>query len=170
MTTKNKSETFAFVVFCAAILFSVFIYPEVIDAAELPTKALTPGVADKAVTQRNIKSTICKPGYTKTVRNVPSSMKKRVYGRYGLTGNNTGYCMVKEGCEIDHLIPLELGGNNNIENLWPQPYTGLWNAHMKDALENTLNARVCSKKMTLVIAQQVISENWETAYSKYVRK
>jgi hypothetical protein len=40
---------------------------------------------------------------------------------------------------VDHLIPLELGGSNDIANLWPQSYVTVWNAHMKDRLENRLN-------------------------------
>lgn len=63
-------------------------------------------------------------GYTKKVRNVTESEKKKVYSEYGLSGNNQGFCKGTQGCEIDHLIPLEIGGSNDISNLWPQPYFG----------------------------------------------
>jgi hypothetical protein len=41
-------------------------------------------------------------------------------------------------CEMDHLIPLSLGGSNRQKNLWPQSeITEPWNAHVKDKLEGT---------------------------------
>jgi hypothetical protein len=84
--------------------------------------------------------------------------KVAVYGSYGLTGNHTGYCDVQQGCEIDHLVSLELGGSNDQKNLWPQPYQGsAWNAHVKDQLENFLHAQVCAGNIALDQAQREIS-------------
>jgi hypothetical protein len=38
---------------------------------------------------------------------------------------------------VDHLVSLEIGGANTVQNLWPQSYdTTPWNAHVKDKLEN----------------------------------
>src|SRR5689334_3175335 len=52
--------------------------------------------------------------------------------------------------EIDHLISLELGGSNDIENLSPESYsTELWNAHVKGKLEDRLHELVCSGRMRL---------------------
>ena len=39
--------------------------------------------------------------------------------------------------EIDHIVPLELGGSNDIANLFPEPGSGTANYHVKDRLENT---------------------------------
>jgi hypothetical protein len=39
--------------------------------------------------------------------------KDAVYQSYALAGNHTGYCDTQQGCEIDHLISLELGGSND---------------------------------------------------------
>ncbi|HVI91157.1 MAG TPA: hypothetical protein VM659_22855 [Dongiaceae bacterium] len=57
---------------------------------------------------------ICTAGYSKTVRNVPTAEKNTVYREYGITNHRTGEY------EVDHLISLELGGSNDIANLWPQ--------------------------------------------------
>jgi hypothetical protein len=95
--------------------------------------------------------------------------KTAVYKSYGLTGNHTGYCDSDQGCEVDHLISLELGGSNDQKNLWPEPYQGEeFNAHVKDQLENWYHAQVCSGQMPLKQAQKEISSNWIEAYKKHL--
>ena len=75
----------------------------------VPDPKLTPGgTFDVSVRD------ICVPGYTKKVRSVPAEMKGEVYEEYGVTSHNPG------DYEVDHLIPLELGGSNSIKNLWPE--------------------------------------------------
>lgn len=64
--------------------------------------------------------------------------------------------------ELDHLIPLELGGSEAIENLWPQavrpaPAPGFME---KDKVENYLHSQVCGGRMTLAEAQRRIATNW----------
>jgi hypothetical protein len=72
---------------------------------------------------------LCVPGYTKKVRNVPAEMKREVYEEYGVTSHGPG------DYEVDHLIPLELGGSN-----WPESHRTLpWNAQVKDRLEGKLH-------------------------------
>ena len=69
--------------------------------------------------------------------------------------------------EIDHLIPLELGGSNSVKNLWPESYrTSRWNARVKDRLEDKLHELVCNGQLDLKTAQQVIAANWIEAYKK----
>ena|SRR3984893_13624902 len=71
--------------------------------------------------------------------------------------------------EIDHLIPLELGGSNLIKNLWPESHrTSPWNAQVKDRLEGKLHELVCSGQLDLKTAQQAIASNWIEAYKTYV--
>ena len=66
---------------------------------------------------------VCMPGYSKRVRNVPQAEKQQAYREYGIAVHRP------HAFEIDHLIPLELGGSNSIRNLWPQSYrTRPWNA------------------------------------------
>jgi hypothetical protein len=114
------------------------------------------------------KAMICTSGYTKCIRNVPASTKRKVFEEYGLQGNHTGYCKGNEGCEVDHLISLELGGSNDIKNLWPESYDQeTWGAHVKDQLENDLHRMMCMGNMSLKDAQDGISGDWIQFYKKY---
>jgi hypothetical protein len=115
---------------------------------------LSPGAADPRVTQANIHETICLSGYTASVRNVSAATKRRVFAEYGISSPAPG------AYEVDHLIPLELGGSNDITNLWPEPYTGPDNAHDKDVWENRLHKQVCAGQITLAVAQDEIIHWW----------
>src|ERR1700751_4620489 len=124
----------------------------------LPDSKLTPGDTFDVSRQD-----VCVPGYTKKVRAVPQEIKQEVYREYGITSHGRG------DYEIDHLIPLELGGSNSIKNLWPESYRTLpWSARVKDRLENKLHELVCSGQMDLKTAQEAIAANWIEAYKKYV--
>src|SRR5439155_4283424 len=69
--------------------------------------------------------------------------------------------------ELDHFIPLELGGNpTDIRNLWPQPYKPLPGAKEKDWLENHLKSEVCAGTMTLAAAQDLIRADWAAANTR----
>jgi hypothetical protein len=103
---------------------------------------------------------------TSTIRNVSQATKKEAFALYGLT-RKTGWCRAKN-CEIDHLISLELGGSNDIKNLWPQPYAGKWNAHIKDKLENTLHRMICDGSVTPEEAQSAIAHDWISAYHHFI--
>jgi hypothetical protein len=113
---------------------------------------------------------ICTPSYSKCIRNVSSATKKKVYEAYGdPEGNKHGFCDVEQGCEVDHLISIELGGSNDEKNLWPQPYSGqTFNAHVKDRLENFYHANVCSGHLSLKTAQDEISSDWIAAFKKRI--
>lgn len=95
---------------------------------------------------------------TADVRHTTESVKNEVYAEYGVT-KNKGICI--KGCEIDHLIPLELGGADTLTNLWPQPAPQY---KQKDKLENYLNRKVCSGEMALLDAQAMIRTGWHAAY------
>jgi hypothetical protein len=122
----------------------------------LPDHSCTPG----SVFPNATKEIICVSGYTKTVRNVPVGLKKQVYQEYGIF-----YPQPTGTYEADHLIALELGGNNDISNLWPevaQPQPGF---HEKDVVENYLHNQVCDGIISLALAQQEISTDWEAVYN-----
>ena len=124
-------------------------------AGDLPDRKLTPGVAENVSID-----TICAKGYAKSVRHVPGPVKEKVYREYGILSHGPAEY------EIDHLISLELGGSNDIANLWPQSYEGTWNAHVKDQLEDRLHAMVCSGQIGLKEAQKAIAEDWIGKYKE----
>lgn len=96
-------------------------------------------------------------------RNVSTTTKNLVFSSYGVTVH-TG-----KTYEVDHLIPLELGGDNTITNLWPEPADPQPGFHQKDVLENRMHKLVCvTKSLPLVQAQQEIATNWLVAYNKYL--
>lgn len=127
---------------------------ETLPPGSVPNSRLTPG-ATLDVTKEDI----CTVGYTKKVRDVPVSVKRQVYAEYG-----TPY--VRGMYEVDHLIPLELGGSNSIRNLWPEPYNLVWGAHVKDQLENRLHELVCQGSVPLATAQNRISQDWVQTYQQ----
>lgn len=102
---------------------------------------------------------ICVSGYTQTVRDVSIEIKRQVYQEYGITTHTTGQY------EVDHLISLELGGNNDLANLWPEPANPIPGFHEKDKVENYLHNQVCDGKMSLQQAQKLISSDWISVYN-----
>ena len=72
----------------------------------LPDPAITPGVLNPKVGQSTIKKTICKSGWTATIRppvSYTNNLKIQQMVLYEETGSPSNY-------EEDHFIPLELGG------------------------------------------------------------
>lgn len=122
----------------------------------LMDSACTPGAVDKSLT----KEIICSPDFsTKSVRNVPASEKSLVYHEYGITSHKPGEY------EVDHLISLELGGSNDIANLWPESAEPRPGYHEKDKVENYLHRQVCNGAISLQEAQQKIASNWLEIYN-----
>jgi hypothetical protein len=77
--------------------------------------------------------------------------------------------VVSKGCEIDHRVSREIGGADDVRNLWPQPYLtpDQPGAYEKDKLENWLHRQVCiTHKMTLGEAQQTLRGDWYAAFQK----
>lgn len=145
-------------------------FPVAAWATELPIRpdpVLTPGATNPTTT----KEMVCrKGGYTNGkdaqgnwVRNVPEDKYRAVFKRYNIT-------WVKGEFEVDHLIPLSLGGTNDITNLWPQSYkTQPYNAHHKDKLEVKFRTMLCNGKISMSEAQDWMRRDWIGAYEKYVK-
>jgi hypothetical protein len=117
----------------------------------LQDSACTPGVVFSGVTAKQV----CRPGYASSVRNVPDSEKRAVFAEYGIAGSRHGGAY-----EVDHLISLELGGSNAIENLWPEAATPRPGFHEKDVVENALHHQVCDGTISLRTAQRLIRHDW----------
>jgi hypothetical protein len=133
----------------------------------LPDPRCTPGATNPKVTQADLASTVCKSGYTATIRPPTSITGKEK------TASEAAYDFKGKGSttEYDHLISLELGGDPNSPlNLWPEPNKasapGITNP--KDAVEDKLRTLVCDAEhgkayLPLAKAQYLIATNWMTA-------
>jgi hypothetical protein len=124
----------------------------------LPDPVCTPGAVNPAVTPATLADTICKAGWTATIRpptSVSSRIKRDSEAAYGLPAGTPG--------ELDHLISLELGGApGDPLNLWVQPGPV---PNAKDSVEGKLRAAVCAGTVSLGDAQQAIVTDWTTALS-----
>jgi hypothetical protein len=124
---------------------------------EEPDLRLTPG-ATVPVTAGEV----CRADTEKATPAVPVSLKRKVFEEYGVTPPRP------DAYEVDYLITPELGGATDIRNLWPEPYEDtVWNAHVKDQLEDRLHQMVCRGDVDLATAQRDISTDWIAAYRKY---
>jgi hypothetical protein len=144
------------VVVLAVLFFRAVVFADQ-PAPIRPDPKLTPGATFDVTLQD-----ISEPGYSKKVRNVTAELKREVYAEYGITEHKAGEY------EVDHLIPLSIGGSNSIKNLWPESYRTVWNARVKDRLEDRLHALVVNGKLDLKTAQREIATDWITAYKKYI--
>jgi hypothetical protein len=93
------------------------------------------------------------------VRDVPASEKDAVYAEYGITSHTAGQY------EVDHFVSLELGGSNDISNLFPEAASPTPGFHQKDLVENYLHDQVCKGTLTLTDAQLEIATNWLAVYA-----
>jgi Putative zinc-finger len=122
---------------------------------EEPDLRLTPG-ATVPVTENDVCSA------AKEAPAIPISLKQKVFALYGVIRPNP------DEYEVDYLITPELGGATDIHNLWPEPYRdAVWNAHVKDQLEDRLHRMVCRGDVDLATAQRDLSTDWIAAYRKY---
>lgn len=136
--------------------------------AILPNRLRTPGAVNSAVTQQTIGQTICRAGWTASVR-PPASVIESLKLRQLASGYAYNGDLTPGHYKEDHLISLELGGDPLAEaNLWPEPYSGVGRARMKDIVEDKLHALVCSGAVSLAVAQKAIATNWWSAYQSYV--
>lgn len=123
-----------------------------------PSRSLTPG----ATRQVELREVCGAAPQTATPRVIPVSVQRQVFQEYGMSG------VPSKDYEVDFLITPELGGSDDIHNLWPQPYySTVWNAHVKDELEDRLYEMVCNGELDLRTAQHDISSDWILAYKKY---
>ena len=118
-------------------------------AGLLPDPACTPG----AVATTDL-AVICGTS-TRGRRDVSRELRRAAFAEYGLSPRQP-----PGSYEVDHLVPLELGGSNELGNLWPEAAPGF---HDKDRVEDDLHRRVCAGRMTLAEAQREIASDWTSA-------
>jgi len=129
----------------------------------LPDPACTPGAINPTVTADVLQNpsfrTGCLRGHATS-----EQQKSRTYSWYKLEhpANNQG---ASQACELDHLISLELGGADTLDNIWPQcgpSGVALSERYFKrkDAVENYLAKQVKEHKIDLSAAQRGIASDW----------
>lgn len=129
----------------------------------VPDPSCTPGAINPTLTEAVLKDPAFRTG---CVRNdaTSESEKQKTYKWYKTKhpGHNTGSTQT---CELDHLVPLYLGGADTLDNIWPQ--CGPSGVHLddrffkeKDKVEFYLGQQVREGKMELEKAQKGIAEDW----------
>ncbi len=101
---------------------------------------LTPGEFFPAISA----SDVCVPGYARRTRNVPRSQRNQVFARYNVQWRPGAY-------EVEHFIPLCMGGTNGLANLWPAPKK---DARQKALVDNHLCREICAGRVTLEEARE----------------
>jgi hypothetical protein len=127
-----------------------------IESAALPIRSVTPGA-----TQPIGLDEICAGRATERPR-IPAVVRLAILRDYHMED------VPPEDYELDYLITPELGGTADRRNLWPEPYgSRVWNARVKDGLEQLLPQLVCRGALDLTTAQEDIAADWIAAYKKY---
>jgi hypothetical protein len=115
-------------------------------------------------------SLACTPGSYQTLTDVqvctskihpymPASVRRDILSRYRVPA------WTGQDGELDHRVPLFLGGNTNRRNLWPEAGS-IPNA--KDKLEVYVYGRVCrDRSMRVRTAVRMFLGNWTHAYRAY---
>lgn len=130
-------------------------HPSSEDGWPLPDAARTPGEVFAAATTE----AVCTGGWAEAHRDVTEAERHAVFASYRIPyANHRLY-------ELDHLIPLELGGDNSARNLWPELGP---DPNPKDSLENRLHDLVCAGSLGLGSAQHAIATDWVAAYHLFV--
>ena len=136
----------------------------------LPNLDITPGIARTTLTIKQI----CKTKWGLDKRHVTVAMKREVEQAYNFKPSDCPSGRV----EIDHLISRELGGADDVKNLWPECYEKKvpgkhpsqvkeWGAYKKDRLENRLHKEMCAGHISLKAAREAEINDWRVAYKKY---
>jgi hypothetical protein len=137
--------------------------PGMSNGFPLPDAACTPGAINPTITAEVLQD----PSFrTACVRGLATSeqQKAETYQWYGQAhpDNNSG---ANQTCELDHLVSLELGGADTLDNIWPQcgPSGAALSERYfkrKDSVENYLAKQVKERKMDLAEAQKGIATDW----------
>lgn len=139
-----------------AVPYASLVHPSV---RALPIRSLTPGATVALAVED-----LCRDGEPREPLPVPEHVRADILRKYGMEQ------LADHEYELDYLITPALGGSPDPRNLWPEPYQApVWNARVKDELEDLLPQLVCEGKVDLHTAQQEIAADWIAAYKKYFR-
>jgi hypothetical protein len=129
----------------------------------IPDPTCTPGATNPTVTIDVLRSGDFKTGCERDTAS-SADEKATTYHAYNIDhpADNRGQ---NQTCELDHLISLEIGGADTLDNIWPQcgPDGAQLNERyfkIKDSVENYLAAEVKAGDISLTCAQQGIATNW----------
>jgi hypothetical protein len=133
------------------------------DKYLLPDRELTPGAVNsaivgdptgKSVMVNGVEANICAKDFTAdSYKKATEAMKRQVCDEYGQKD-----CLETKKGGVDHLVPLEIGGEDTIKNLWwlPEPDYNVKVHKVNDKLKTM----VCSGKIDLKTAQSIVEHNW----------
>lgn len=149
MTTRSIGTTFIATALIAALPAVTF--------AQRPNNITTPGAKSKAN-----EAQVCAADFEAKAKPVAGWQRAEALSRYGKRAND-------ESIEVDHLIPVAIGGTNDPDNLWPIPDNKEYGVAAKRELDVKLRELVCNKTLPLKTAQDAVRKDWVKAYDEYVK-
>jgi hypothetical protein len=131
------------------------VVPQVTGKRVTPDSSYTPGHLCQP-SDPNFKEYRYKEHIPYCNRNVTDEMKTTIAAHYGVPQS------AWSGYEFDHLIPLAIGGDSSIDNVWPQPHGDPDGSNGKDKLEDLMYQKINAGSITQAEAVQQIY-GWFTA-------
>jgi hypothetical protein len=138
-----------------ALILPNYIGFRILGEEKYPDTNKTPGTVYENITEKDV----CDPGYSKRIRNVPILQKKSIYRSY-----NVKFPQPSGAYEVDHFIPLSIGGSNDDKNLWPEPAVPIPGFREKDKVEYYLYSEICAGRISIKAAQESIRTDWYKVY------
>ena len=128
-----------------------------IAMAQRPSTYKTPGATAKVKMEQ-----LCAPDFAQSVKPASDWQRTQALERYGLRADGFSG-------ELDHLVPVSLGGSNDPDNLWPFRASGTFTLEAKQALASKLQGLVCSGKLSLKDAQDAFRKDWTLSYQVHMK-
>jgi hypothetical protein len=117
-----------------------------------PLWLCVPGAITSGVTESNHRRTACRPAHARRMRPPAEELRaarRRVAEEFGPR--------IGTGWRLDWLVPLSLGGANDIQNLWPAPPE---TARLKGDTEQDVLRAVCRGTVRLTAAHHAMAAGW----------
>lgn len=120
---------------------------------QYPLWLCVPGVVTSGVNESNYRTTACDPRYARHMRPPAAEIReaiRRVRGEFRL-GPTAHW-------RLDWLVPVSLGGANDLRNLWPVPTPET--ATLKKKVDGDVLRAVCAGTVSLTAAQSAMAGDW----------